>query len=67
MDEDKDEFLREIDELLGGVGDETPQPSPKSNGVGSANGLDLPELELDDNLNGLTLNTEEPVIPPKSR
>ena len=73
MDDDKDAFLREIDELLDGVEDETPSSSSMSNGVGAANGLgtanglDVDDLDFEDTVESLTLSLEEQKEPPKSR
>ena len=56
MSEEKDDFLREIDELLGDV-DEDPLPYDSS----AANGS-IPDLELADRLNLTTQDdpTEQP-------
>jgi len=67
MDDDKDAFLREIDELLDGVDDEPSSSSSMSNGLGATNGLDVADLDLEDTVESLTLNLEEKKEPPKTR
>ncbi len=67
MDEEKDEFLKEIDELLGGVDDETPLSDSKTNSLGSAGSLDTQGLGLEAEVNGIALGSEEKTEPPKSR
>jgi len=64
MSEEKDDFLREIDELLGDI-DEEPisHDTPLANG--SAVGKDI-DYELKDTLNGLSLQENDKKAAPKT-
>lgn len=67
MTEEKDEFLREIDELLGGVDEETPLPChSKTNGVSEGKGVGETDLELTDSVSGLTVDSSNKDPPPKT-
>ena len=64
MSEDKEEFLREIDELLGDEESETSLPNySKTNGQTVDSGTGETCTEMTDVLNGLSVDQE---LPPKT-
>lgn len=68
---EKDEFLREIDELLGDSDEETPAPDPapnhsNTNGVSKDKGVGETNVELVDSLSGLTVDSNNQELPPKT-
>ncbi len=64
MSEEKDDFLREIDELLGDI-DEDPIPSGSSIANGSAGGKGMGDIdvELADTLNVLSAHDNQQTTP----
>ena len=67
MNEEKDEFLREIDELLGDVDDEAPLPThSKVNGSCAEEETRSIDLELANSLGSLTVQSTNSQSRPKT-
>ena len=68
MEEEKDEFLREIDELLGEPGEGgSGNTHSKTNGMNGHNGIEKADIELAQDLSHLEVDTDDQELAPKSR